>query len=232
MSDCVEHHRRRSVSLSLLAPFAYQGIALLCLRHWRSAAPWSDLDFFSGSLFALAILLLLYETPLKPGLFREPETFREASGLSYDPATVTWGSALAVGDLSVYLDYGHWHLIPALRQPGPQITGLALYGCAMAILMWADTCLARHFQRDANHRQLMTTGPYAVVRHPRYAGLLLAKLGFSLALASVLAWISLLASILLTRRRIRLEQLHLRKTFGPEYGNYMERTSRLIPGVY
>lgn len=85
---------------------------------------------------------------------------------------------------------------------------------------------------DPNHRQLMTTGPYAVVRHPRYAGLLLAKLGFSLALASVLAWISLLVSILLTRRRIRLEELHLRKTFGPEYGYYTERKSRLIPGVY
>ena len=122
MSDCAEPRQRSSVSLSLLAPFAYQGIALLCLRHWRGTARWSDLDFFSGSLFALSILLLLYETPLKPGLFREPETFREASGLSYDPATITWGSALAVGDLSVYLDYGHWHLTPALRRPGLQIT--------------------------------------------------------------------------------------------------------------
>jgi len=232
MSDCVEPRRRSSVSLSLLAPFAYQGIALLCLRHWRSTARWSDLDFFSGSLFALSILLLLYETPLKPGLFRKPETFREASGLSYDPATITWGSALAVGDLSVYLDYGHWHLIPALRRPGLQITGLALYACATAILMWADTLLADHFHKHPNHRELMTTGPYAVVQHPRYAGLLLAKLGFSLTFASVLAWISLLASILLTRRRMRLEELHLRKTFGPEYGNYMKRTSRLIPGVY
>ncbi len=232
VSDCVQARGRRSVCLALLSPFAYQGVALLCMRHWGSAAPWSDLDFFSGGFFALTALLLVYETPFKRGIFHSRETLREASGLSYDPATVTWGSALAVGDLSVFLDYGHWHLIPALRQPGLQITGLALYACAMAGLMWTDTCLVRHFQGDPNHRQLMTTGPFAVVRHPRYAGLLLAKLGFSLVLASIFAWTSMLASILLIRRRIRLEERHLREIFGPKYSNYAERKPRLIPGIY
>jgi protein-S-isoprenylcysteine O-methyltransferase Ste14 len=232
VSDHVQPRRKRSVCLALLAPFAYQGIALCCLRHWGSATPWSDLDLFSGSFIALTALLLMYETPFKRGIFRSRETLREASGLSYDPATVVWGSALAVGDLSVFLDYGHWHLTPALRQPGLQITGLALYACAMAGLMWTNTCLVRHFQGDLNHRQLMTTGPFAAVRHPRYASLLLAKLGFSLILASILAWISMLASILLIRRRIRLEELYLREVFGPKYSSYTERTPCLIPGIY
>ena len=232
VSDCVQSGRRRYVRLALLWPFAYQGIALLCLRHWGSATPWSDLDFFSGGFFALTALLLIYETPLKHSIFHSRETLREASGLSYDPATVMWGSALAVAELSVFLDYGHWHLAPALRQPGLQITGLALYGCAMAGLMWTDTCLVRHFQEDSNDRQLMTTGPFSLVRHPRYAGLLLAKLGLSLVLASVLAWAAMLASILLIQRRIRLEELHLREIFGPKYSNYTERTPRLIPRVY
>jgi len=232
VSDCVQPRRRRPLSLAPLWPFAYQGVALFCLRHWRNAAPWSDLDFFSGSFFAFTAILLVYETPIRRGICDSRETLREASGLIYDPATVAWGGALAVGDLSVFLDYGHWHLIPALRQPGLQITGLALYACSMAELMWTDTCLARHFQGDPNHRQLMTNGPFDVVRHPRYAGLLLAKLGFSLVLASIFAWASMLASVLLIRRRIRLEELHLREVFGPRYSNYAERTHRLIPWIY
>jgi protein-S-isoprenylcysteine O-methyltransferase Ste14 len=232
VSDGVRPPRRRSVHLALLSPVAYQAIALLCLRRWGSATPWPDLDFFSGGYFALTALLLGYEIRFNRGIFDSRETLREASGLSYDPSTVRWGSVLAVGDLFVFLDYGHWHLMPAIRLPGLQISGLVLYACALAGLMWTDTCLVRHFQADSNHRQLMTTGPFAIVRHPRYAGLLLAKLGFSLLFASVFAWVSLLASILLIRRRIRLEEIHLREIFGPGYNSYTERTPRLFPGIY
>src|SRR5205814_5723093 len=104
----------------------------------------------------------------------------EASELSYDPDTVKWGSALAVADISVFLDYGHWHLLPVLRVPALQITGLVLYACAMGSIMCTDTWLARQFQDYSNDLQLMTTGPFGLVRHPRYAGLLIAKLGVSL----------------------------------------------------
>src|ERR1700693_5204942 len=110
VSDCVQPGRRRSVHLALLSPFAYQGIALFCLRHWGSANPWSDLDLFCGGFFALTALRLLYEIPFKLRILNSREMLREASGLSYDPATVIWGSALGLGDLSVFLDYGHWHV--------------------------------------------------------------------------------------------------------------------------
>jgi len=232
VSDRFQPRRTRSVRLALLSPFAYQGIALLCLRHWGSATPWRALDFFSGAFFVLTAIRLVYEVRFNRGIFDSREALREASGSRYDPATVRWANVLVVVNLSVFLDYGHWHLIPALRQSVLQITGLAVYACALAGLMWTDTYLVRHFQGDLSHRQLMTTGPFAVVRHPRYASLLLAKLGFSLLLASVFAWIVLLTSILVFLRRIRLEENYLREVFGPSYGSYKERTSRLLPGIY
>ena len=216
----------------MLSSCVYQLIALLCLLHWRSAAPWRDLDFFSGGFFVLNALLLLHRFRFSLGIFDSREKLREASGLNYDPATIRLGSMLAIADLSVFLDYAHWHLIPALRQPALQITGLALYACAVAGLMWTDNYLIRHFQGDLKNRPLMTAGPFGIVRHPRYASLLLAKLGFTLLFASVLAWISLVASILMVRRRIRLEETHLQKVFGPGYGSYSERTARLLPGIY
>ena len=227
-----QRERSRPVLLAMLSPFAYQAVALLCLRHWRGDAPWRDLDRFSGGYLALTALLLLYEIRFCRGMVRSRETLREASGLTYDPATVRWGSLLAVADLSVFLDYAHWNLAPALRLPALQATGLTLYACAVAGLMWTDTRLARHFQGDLHQRELMNNGPFAIVRHPRYAGLMAAKLGFALIFASVLAWASLLALVFLMRRRIRLEEAHLQTIFGPAYRSYMQCRSRLLPGIY
>jgi protein-S-isoprenylcysteine O-methyltransferase Ste14 len=232
VSNCGQPGWKTFGLFPVLAPFAYQAIALLCLRHWKSASPWQDLDFFSGAYFVLAVLPPLYKIRFKRGIFESRESLREASGLSYDRVTVRWGSLLAVGELSVFLDYGHWHLMPALRRPGLQITGLVVYSCALAALMWTDTCLLRHFQGDQTHRQLMTTGPFAVVRHPRYASLLLGKLGLSLLLGSIFAWFSLLVSIFLIRRRIGLEETHLREVFGSRYSSYIQHTHRLLPGIY
>jgi len=232
VSNYVQPARKGSVRFGLLSSLVYQLIALVCLRHWRSTAPWRELNLFSGGFFVLNTLLLLHRLRLRRGVLESRETLREASGLNYDPATIRLGTLLAIADLSVFLDYAHWHLIPALRQPGLQAAGLVLYAAAVAGLMWTDGCLIRYFRGDLNHRQLMTTGPYGVVRHPRYASLFLAKLGFTLLFASVFAWISLLASILMIRRRIRLEEAHLREIFGPAYIEYSKRTDRLLPWVY
>lgn len=232
VSDRLQPGRKRSIRVTLLSWFLYQATALLCLRHWRSATPWEDLDFFSGSFFLFNTFLLLHRVRFSLGILNSRETLREASGLNYDPATIRLGTVLAIADLSVFLDYAHWHLMPSLRQPALQIAGLMLYACAVAGLMWTDNYLVRHFQGDLNNRALMTTGPFGIVRHPRYASLLLAKLGFTLLFASVLAWISLAASILMVRRRIRLEETRLWEVFGPGYDTYSERTARLIPRIF
>jgi protein-S-isoprenylcysteine O-methyltransferase Ste14 len=232
VSDSVRVRPILPLCWAVLSPFAYQGIAVLCLRHWTSATPWTDLDVFSGGFFALTAILLLYEIPFRSNIFHSRERLREASGLSYDADAVKWGGVIAVADLSVFLDYGHWHLLPALRVPALQATGLALYACAMAGIMWADTWLARQFQMNSHDRQLMTTGPFGIVRHPRYAGLLMAKLGVGLIFASVFAWVSVLASIILVRRRIRLEEDHLTDIFGTSYDTYAQTTDRLFPGLY
>jgi protein-S-isoprenylcysteine O-methyltransferase Ste14 len=218
--------------LALFYPFAYLVVALLCLRHWKSGSPWSDLDYFSGGFFVITTSLLLAEISLKKRLFRSREALREASGLNYDRAMIRWAALLSIIDLLVFLDYAHWHLLQGLRRPVLQGTGFALYACATVALLSTDICLSHHFQRPPADRQLITAGPFAIVRHPRYASLLLGKLGVSLLLASVFAWTSLFASLVLVRRRIRLEETHLREVFGPEYDAYMVGKARLIPGLY
>jgi protein-S-isoprenylcysteine O-methyltransferase Ste14 len=232
MSDSTQPRPILAWWWAVLSPFLYQSIALLCLRHWTNGNPWADLDVFSGIFFALTAILLVYEIPFRSTIFQSQERLREASGLSYDRDAVKWGGVIALADLSVFLDYGHWHLLPGLRVPALQAMGLALYACAMASMMWADTWLARHFQAASHDRELITAGPFGIVRHPRYAGLLLAKLGVGLIFASVFAWVSLLSSIILIRRRICLEENHLKDIFGSSYDRYAQTTDRLFPGLY
>ena len=77
---------------------------------------------------------------------------------------------------------------------------------------------------------LKTDGPYAVVRHPMYLGIVVFNLGASLALASPL----LLAATALvvapfTALRISYEERVLREAFGDRYATYERTTPTLVP---
>ncbi len=91
--------------------------------------------------------------------------------------------------------------------------------------------LGRCFGILPDVRGLVTRGPYSVVRHPLYLGELTALLGIALgadrwALALPL-W---LVCVGLQLVRTGYEERSLRAVF-PEYGQYADRTKRLIPGV-
>lgn len=129
-----------------------------------------------------------------------------------------------MGELLIFLDYGHWHTMPALRIPTLQSIGIAVYAAATATLLWTDTCLTRNFQYEPTESQLITKGPFTLVRHPRYASLVLGRLATSLIFASIFAWISMISLIFLYRRRIRLEEAHLLEKFGSDCASYRERT--------
>ena len=180
----------------------------------------------------MSAFLALRQIRFKKRILRSREVLREASGAGYDPATVKWASLQSLAELSVFLDYAHWHLAPILEKPVLQEVGVGLCILSVVWLLWADTILVEHFDRGLDNRELITRGPFRVVRHPRYAGLLVLKAGFALTFASVLGWLSLAVAVALVRRRIRLEENHLRGVFGQTYEAYMRRTARMFPGFY
>jgi protein-S-isoprenylcysteine O-methyltransferase Ste14 len=79
---------------------------------------------------------------------------------------------------------------------------------------------------------LVTTGPYRLVRHPIYVGLILLSLGQALAFSSWLAGLVVLAGIVPTFAwRARAEEKLLSRTFGERYAVYRQRTKMVIPHV-
>jgi protein-S-isoprenylcysteine O-methyltransferase Ste14 len=98
---------------------------------------------------------------------------------------------------------------------------------AILVLFW----LGRSFSILPEGRKLITTGPYAIVRHPLYLIEALSTLG---SVINFWSWqaVSLFAvQIAMQLIRMHYEETVLRETF-PEYAEYAARTKRLIPWVY
>lgn len=79
---------------------------------------------------------------------------------------------------------------------------------------------------------LVTTGPYALARHPMYGAGILFALGWTIVFASVLGLVLTVALALLLRLKARREELWLSERYAG-YGAYRQRTRRLLlPFVY
>lgn len=208
---------------------SYLLVALACLRQWGAPDPWWGLDFFSGGFFAASPLWLVENAIFLRGISRTKEIRDEAGGATYDRSLLVWTGLLPLAELIVFYEYGHWRLAPALRTPYLQGLGLALWVATPAWLLWADRYLGRHFATAEAQRQVLTGGPFAHVRHPRYLGLLASRVAFALVFASPIAWLLVGAWIAAVARRIRREERHLGEIYGTSYEAYAAATPRLLP---
>lgn len=135
--------------------------------------------------------------------------------------------------LVMYLFGMKW--IDAFRFPLPdwlRWAGFVFGLLAVAFWTWTqihlDTQWSAQLQLTEGHH-LVTTGPYALVRHPLYAGMF----GWCLALTLLTAnWIFLAIcglSIIGLAWRIPKEEQMMLEAFGDEYKAYMQRTGRYFP---
>lgn len=114
--------------------------------------------------------------------------------------------------------------------------GLVLVLAGAGLRDWAIVTLGRFFRREvtiAPGQQLVRCGPYRLLRHPSYTGLILVCAGYGLAFGSWIgAGVALIVMALGLLPRIRVEERALAGGFGSEYADYARSTARLIPGVW
>lgn len=78
-------------------------------------------------------------------------------------------------------------------------------------------------------QHLLTSGPYATVRHPRYLQLLLANWGWAFLSNYLALYLLAAASIAVVWILVRFEEAELRCRYGPEWSDYASRVPRFIP---
>ena len=116
----------------------------------------------------------------------------------------------------------------------PFWSGLLLTAGGLLFSVWARLHLGRNWSGTVTIKkdhELITSGPYALVRHPIYTGLLLALLGSALALGD---WRGILAFALAAGalwNKLRVEERWMRQQFGDAYLAYSQRVAALVPFV-
>ena len=111
--------------------------------------------------------------------------------------------------------------------------GIFLMFLGVLVRQWAIAVLGRFFSltvRVAADHRVVVKGPYRLVRHPSYTGVLITFIGLALAVQSWGALLVLLGVFSLSfGYRMRVEEKALLSELGEDYANYMKRTKRIIP---
>ncbi|HEY8326292.1 MAG TPA: isoprenylcysteine carboxylmethyltransferase family protein [Ktedonobacterales bacterium] len=113
--------------------------------------------------------------------------------------------------------------------------GIALIYAGIAIRLYAIHTLGAWFTTAvaiSPQQAVVDSGPYRLIRHPSYTGILVTFCGFALTCVNWLSLLLILAGALIgLGYRIRVEERTLREQLGAPYQEYMRRTKRLIPYV-
>lgn len=113
--------------------------------------------------------------------------------------------------------------------------GLALTVTGIAFAVWARVFLGGNWSGTVTVKkdhELVRSGPYALVRHPIYTGVLLALLGTAIVVGEGREFVAFGVAVLALCLKSRREEAFMMEQFGAEYAQYKQKVKRLIPFVW
>ncbi len=113
--------------------------------------------------------------------------------------------------------------------------GAVVTVAGLLFAIWARQHLGSNWSRSVTIKQgheLIATGPYALVRHPIYTGILTGFLGTAVALSQVRGVISFVLVFLVFWAKFRMEEEWMRSQFGETYATYAHQTAALVPYLF
>jgi protein-S-isoprenylcysteine O-methyltransferase Ste14 len=113
--------------------------------------------------------------------------------------------------------------------------GAAITIAGLLFAIWARVYLGTNWSRSVTIKQdheLITTGPYALVRHPIYTGILTGFLGMAIAISQVRGFIVFVLIFLAFWIKLRMEEQWMRSKFDETYATYAHQTAALVPYLF
>lgn len=212
--------------LLVIALAASLFVAAWTLDYWQA---WVFLAVFSGSTLAITIYLMnhdpkLLERRVKAGPGAEKERIQNVLQVL---AQVAFLAAIIV---PAFDHRFKWSAVPAYVVAAGDL--VILLGFLIIFFVFKENTFARGTIDVESGQTVISTGPYALVRHPMYTGTVVMLLGVPLALGS---WWGLLTAILMLGVivwRLLAEEEFLSKNL-PGYSEYRKTVRhRLVPFIW
>jgi protein-S-isoprenylcysteine O-methyltransferase Ste14 len=191
------------------------------LRFWQAWIYWSGFS-------VLTLFIAIYFLKKSPELLSRRMQHKEKETTRKPPAILNlFFLCFAIPGLDFRF---HWSAVPVWLVIAAN--AIVFLGYIFIILVFKENSYASTIIQVEKEQRVITTGPYAIIRHPMYLGLLLLILFTPLALGSYWAVIPALLSIPMNIFRILgEEEVLLRDLAG--YKDYCLKTRyRLIPLIW
>lgn len=168
------------------------------------------------------------------GMFMTRQTVRRQTGASriFYMGLVLLGAWLLFRGRSgiAWMDGAVFPVTPVIA-----IAGLVTALAGIAFAIWARLILGANWSGTITIKQghtLVRRGPYRIVRHPIYTGLLVAWAGTSLTIGTVRSILSLPLLAFAFWLKTRMEERFMVEEFGDDYLRYSHEVRALIPFVF
>jgi len=123
-----------------------------------------------------------------------------------------------------------WRLIP--NASIPVYIGFAATVLGLGIMAWSRIVLGRNWSAAVTIKEdheLVGSGPYGIVRHPLYSGVLLAMLGTAVSFGKIRGFVAFLLTLGGWWLKSRSEERFMLEQFGGRYRQYQRQVKALIP---
>ena len=114
--------------------------------------------------------------------------------------------------------------------------GLSIILLGFGLRIWAVATLGASFRttvETSKDQPVVRSGPYTLVRHPSYSGLILMCIGYGIALQN---WLSLafalIVPLIALLYRIQVEEAVLVSSLGSDYKKYQSETKKIVPWIW
>lgn len=152
-----------------------------------------------------------------------------------------WGGVLFVVAIAFGVAGPVLQLADVLAPVGPldgvgaQVVGIALAVVGIVVTVLSQIAMGASWRigiDETTPTALVTSGVFALVRNPVFSAMIVCAAGLTLLAPNVVSLVGLLVLVVAIELQVRLaEEPFLRRALGPEYGAYVARTGRFVPGV-
>jgi protein-S-isoprenylcysteine O-methyltransferase Ste14 len=197
--------------------------------------PAGSLDYWQGWLFFTVILICgafssLYFSRRDPRLFERRMKFKERRPAQKIIVPLVYGLTVATIVVAATDHRLGWSVdLPLLAVAGDLVVVAGFY---LYFLVFRENSFAGSTIEISADQRVISTGPYAIVRHPLYVALAVTTLGMALALGSYWAALLVVPTAALLVWRLADEEAYLVDDL-PGYSEYEKQVRwRLLPGVF